>query len=117
MASSSDAVFGLGATQVIVPPGATNAVLVVNVPREIANTVKYLSGGSLEIHGTINGSTMAGASLAPLIGAGYLLGTTEAINIAGPARFYLMATGSTAVACLLKGLSAPGFNDSSLPNP
>lgn len=115
MASSNDSIFGLGATQVIVPPGATNAVLVLNVPREIANTLKYLSGGSLEIHGTINGSTMVGASLAPLIGHGYILGTSEAINIAGPARFYLMATGATAVACLIKGLSSPGFNDSSLP--
>lgn len=110
MASSSDSIFGLGATQVIVPPGATNAVLVTNIAKESALIVKYFSGGTLEIHGTSNGSTMAGASLAPLIGLGYIMGTSEAVNIAGPARFYLMATGSTAVACLLKGLSAPGFN-------
>lgn len=117
MASSSDAIFGLGATQVIVPPGATLAVLVLNVPREQASTLKILSGGgSLEIHGTINGSTMAGSSLAPLIGRGYLLGASEVLNIDGPARFYLMATGATMVTCLLKGLSAPGFNDQSLPN-
>lgn len=113
MASSSDSIFGLGATQVIVPPGATNAVLVLNIPKETSVTTKILSGGgSLEIHGTINGSTMAGASLAALIGRGYLLGATEQVNIDGPARFYLMATGATMVACLLKGLSAPGFNGS-----
>ena len=114
MASSSDSIFGVGATQVIVPPGATNAVLVLNIPRETASTVKILSGGgSLEIHGTLNGSTMAGASLAPLIGTGYMLGATETVNVDGPARFYLMATGATMVACLLKGLAAPGFNDAS----
>ena len=117
MASSSDSVFGLGATQVIVPPGATLAVLVQNLPLQNASTLKILSGGgSLEIHGTITGTTMAGSSLAPLLGKGYILGASEVLNIDGPARFYLMATGQTMIACLLKGLSAPGFNDQSLPN-
>lgn len=109
MSSSSESIFGLTAMQIAVPAGATNAVFIDNVPKQGAMLLKYFSGGTLEIHGALNGSTMAGATLAPLIGTGYILGTSEAVNIDGPARFYLMATGSTAVACLLKGLTSPGY--------
>lgn len=111
MASSSESIFGVVTSQVVVPPGATNAVFVDVVPKEGAVLLKYFSGGTLEIHGSITGSTLPGATLAPLIGTGYILSTSEVISLAGPTRFYLMATGSTAVACLLRGLTAPGFND------
>lgn len=110
MASSSDGLFGLVASQKVVAPGATNAVFIDCVNRQGSVLVKILSGGgTLEIHGTPTGSTLAGASLAPLIGTGYLLGGSEVLSVDGPARFYLMATGATMIACLLKGLTAPGY--------
>lgn len=116
MSSSSDAIFGVIASQVPVGSGATHAVFVDISPRQGALTLKLLSGSTLEIHGALNGSTMAGASLAPLIGTGYFLGTSEVLNIDGPARFYLMSTGATAIVCMLKGLTAPGYNSTSAPS-
>lgn len=110
MASSSDSIFGLVPSQIVVAPGATNAQFVDITSRQGAINLKYFAGGTLEIHHAINGSTMAGASLAPLIGTGYIMGTSEILSIDGPARFYLMATGTTATAMLLKGLTAPGYN-------
>ena len=113
MASSSEPIFGAVTSQVVVAPGATNAFFIENIPLQGALLLKYFSGGTLEVHGTnrTNGSTMPGASLAPLIGTGYILGTSEVLSLAGPTRIYLMATGATAVACLIKGLTAPGYND------
>ncbi len=115
MASSSESILGLITSQVAIPAGATLAVFVENSPNQGALLLKYFSGGTLEIHGTGNGSTMPGASLAPLIGTGYILGTSEVVALNGPTRFYLMATGSTAVACLMKGLTSPGYNAASDP--
>lgn len=109
MASSSEAIFGVVTSQVVVAPGATNAVYISAEGGQGALLIKYLSGSTLEIQGSINGSTMAGASLAPLIGTGYIMGTNEVLSLAGPARLYLMATGATTIACIMKGLSAPGF--------
>lgn len=115
MASSSEPIFGVKTSQVAVPPGATNAVFVDASNLQGALLLKAFSGGTLEIHGAINGTTMVGASLAPLIGTGYILGAAEVVSLAGPTRFYLMATGSTAVACLMKGLTAPGYTESGYP--
>lgn len=93
-------------------------------PGQQAITVKYLSGGTLEIlpaslgmsfvPGTSTysapyfsaGSTQTAAMLAALSGTGYLMGTSEALNITGPARFYLSATGATVVTTVIRGLSA-----------
>ena len=112
MAFSGDSIQGLGVTQIIVGPGATNAVFINLQPRQVSTLVKYVTGGSMEIHSAniLTGSTLSGASLAPLIGLGYLFGTTEAINFNGPTRFYLMATGATATAHLIRGLTSPGYN-------
>jgi hypothetical protein len=107
MARESD-VKGFGATKLIVPPGGTLAVLVDAWAGECSGVLKYFSGGSLEICGVPPGVTYTGASLGALAGMGYLMGTSESINDTGSARFYLVATGATAIAYCLKGLSA-GF--------
>lgn len=109
---SNEAIYGLVTSQVVVAPGATNAVYVDQIPRQGSGLVKYFSGGTLEIHGAnpLTGMTLSGASLVPLQGTGYVFGTAEALTLDGPARFYLMATGATAVAHLLRGITAPGFN-------
>lgn len=103
--SSNQRSYALGATQLVVAPGATNALLVSPAPGEVSHGIKYISGGSLEIlapplsyDGYAPGSTWTGASLVALLGRGYLMGTSEADNIDGPARYYLMATGATAIA-------------------
>lgn len=104
MAREADT-YALGATQFFIPAGATNALLVLPEWGEVSHTIKWVSGGSLEIqHPPLGpsyaaGQTWMGASLAALgTGNGWILGTTEADNVNGPARYYLMATGSTAVA-------------------
>lgn len=98
---------GLGSTRVIVPPGATLAVVVNPVAGGCNQRLKYLSGGSLEIFNCPVGTTAPGGSLVALATAGgYLMSTTEIVEIDGPARYYLMATGATAIAALVYGLTA-----------
>lgn len=98
-------VFGVKPEKYVIAPGATNAQLITPVAYEVANQVKYGTGGSLEIQKAPQGTTYIGASLAPLIGTGYLMGTAEALSLGGPARYYLMATGATVTAFVLRGLS------------
>lgn len=99
-------VFGFLPTIIAVPAGATNSVLVSEQAGEVGGVLKYVSGGSLEILNCPVGTTLSGGSLQALAGTGYLLGTAESINFAGAARFYLCATGATAVAHLLRGMGA-----------
>lgn len=100
----------LGGTQLVVGPGATLALLVTPEPGEVGSGIKVLSGGSLAIfstpyaqansylYGISLGSTWAGASLVALNTAGgYVLGSGEAVNIQGPAKYYLMAMGATTI--------------------
>lgn len=109
MSSSSTDIFGLGTTQIVVAPGATNARWIDFGERVTSLQVKYFSGGTLEIVGSPAGGTMPGASLAGLPGTQYIMGTSEVQSIDGPCRFYLMATGSTTIACLMAGLTTPGY--------
>lgn len=106
MSSSSTDIFGLGTTQVVIAPGGTNAKWIDFGGYITAVQVKYFSGGTLEIVGSPTGATLPGASLAGLPGTQYIMGTTEVQSIDGPCRFYLMASGSTAIACLMVGLTA-----------
>lgn len=108
MPSQSD-LFGLGTTQVIIAPGATNAAWVDFGSLTSSVQVKYFSGGTLEIVGSPRGGTMPGASLAGLPGTQYIMGTSEVQSFDGPVRFYLMASGATTIACLMAGLNSPGF--------
>lgn len=108
MAAQQDKIFGLYPQQVFVPPGATNAVLVQPVAGEQAVIIKYFTGGSCSLIQAPPGATLTGPELVSYGNTGgYLLGTTEAVSIDGPARYYLMAIGATATIMLLKGLSAP----------
>lgn len=93
---------------VTVGTGATLAFLVNPIAGEVSSILKYFSGGSLEIVPAPLGTTALGGSLVALEGTGYLMGTSEALNIAGPARYYLIAKGATTLAYLLRGRSA-GF--------
>ena len=124
MASSAEDIYSLFPARVTVPPGATQAVFVDVLAGQKAITIKYLSGGTLEIlpatlgasfsagASTVNqnfffhGSTHTAAALALLNGTGYLMGTNEILNISGPCRFYLSATGATTLLTTLRGLNA-----------
>lgn len=106
MATQSDN-FGLGATRIAIPAGATNAFLVTPLPYGVNQMFKYFSGGSVEIIHAPGSSALTGAQLvAAGSSGGYLLSTQEIVNIDGPARYYLMATGSTAVVMQCYGLSS-----------
>lgn len=57
--------------------------------------LKWISGGSLEIvSNNIPGASIAGQTVAAI---GYIVGTTEVVNLNGPASFYVMAAGATSV--------------------
>lgn len=62
-----------------------------------ASIIKYYSGGSLEI---------GGASLT--WGQGYLFSGGEALSIQSSGTYYLVATGATVIAMVLKGKTS-GF--------
>lgn len=93
--------YGFTAGQYVVGVGASFSVLVQAAPGEISSTVKYFSGGSLELIGC----TGPGATGGVVAGSGYLFDAGEAVNIDGAARYYLCATGATAIAYFAKGLS------------
>lgn len=84
--SAMQFVYGLGQTQMAIP--ALSVVQV--IPPKACNGVYfgYISGGSLSIMNDAGSSGGLG---------GFLLGTTERMNIDGPATFFLAATGATAV--------------------
>lgn len=104
MARISEA-FGLGVTQIAV--GLSAPFLVLPREKQISLALKYVSGGSLEIFAAPTGAT-SGSVSGVSWGLGYLMGQTEVFNIEGPTRFYLAATGATAIAHLMLGLSDPG---------
>lgn len=104
MAREAD-IHGFGTTLIAV--GISAAFLVIENSKQVSGTIKYFTGGSLEIVGITSGFTATGTSLI-MSGLGYLLGTSEAVNYSGPARYYLAATGSTATAYLLTGYG-PGY--------
>lgn len=100
-------IFGLNTIPFIVPPGATLALLVEGVQGQGAQLLKYGSGGSCQIIGVTLGTTMTAAQLVSAGNSGgYLMGTSEAVSIDGAARYYLMATGSTATIMQIRGLTA-----------
>lgn len=105
MARENDLV-GLLPTMMVIPVGATAAVLIQPVSGEASSGIKYYSGGTLEIHQAPRGTTYTGAELIALAGTGYLMGASEAINFDGGVRYYLMATGATVVAYNIRGLTA-----------
>ncbi len=102
---------GILPTLMIIPPGATLAVLITPIACECSSGLKYLSGGSLEIQFAPNpvagGATALSATqLVDVQGKGYLMGSSEAINFDGPVRYYLMATGATVLVNSIRGLTS-----------
>lgn len=106
MSSSFDTVYGLGSTRIVVPVGATNALLFTPIVGQNGTLFKYWSGGTLEVIGVPAGVTLTAQNLADANGNHYLLGTSEVLSLDGPARFYLSSTGSTTVLMALIGKSA-----------
>lgn len=94
--------FGFAPTLITVLPTGASALLIQCLPGEVSGIIKYFSGGSLEIMNAPFGATSPGTSLAP--GTGYLMGSGEAVTYTGAARYYLVATGATTQAYLLRGL-------------
>lgn len=106
MARENDLV-GVSPTLMVIPPGATLAVLITPISYEASSGLKYSSGGSLAIHYAPPGTTLSGAELVLVEGKGYLMGTSEAINFDGGVRYYLMATGATALVYNIRGMTPP----------
>lgn len=74
--------------------GLSQVIGVTVTAGQIATTLKYFSGGSLEI---VSGNT------ASPWGLGYLLGTTETYNANMIGTLYLAASGATAIAHVVMG--------------
>lgn len=99
-------VYSFGTTNLAVPPGATAALLVKPFDSQVSMSLKYVSGGSLELFNASQNATTAGAAFTGTLATGYLFATTEVLNVTGAPKYYLAATGATAVAALVVGLSA-----------
>lgn len=97
-------VYVVGATRVSI--GQSQIIRVTPPPGAAQTNLKYISGGSLEIvQPALSG---ASTSTAGGWGTGYLVGTSEVVQMPGPATFYLSCgvAGATTVACLAWGFSA-----------
>jgi hypothetical protein len=126
MSAPSQLTYSLNTTRTFIGVGATLALFVDVQPGQIATTVKYMNGGTLEILpptlgmsfvpgvSTVNqgiflgGSTQSLAMLAALSGTGYLMGSSEVLSFNGPTRFYLSALGATTLVCVIRHFGA-GF--------
>lgn len=95
-------VFAVGATRVNI---GLSAIIKVS-PAAYCGSLSFKmisSGGTLEIVPlpiALTGSSASGW------GMGYPVGGTEAVNVPGPAAFYLAATGATATIAVMLGHSA-----------
>lgn len=97
---------GYAVTLLTVPAGYSNALLVTPADGEIASTLKYFAGGSLEIlQAGVSQGLGFSTPVQTAVAQGYLLGTSEVINTDGAVRFYLAATGATTQAYYLRKLS------------
>lgn len=73
------------------------------LPGQIAMTVKYMSGGTLEIGGSY--SLVNGVSTAFSWGNGYQLSSSEIFNANMSGGYLLAASGATSIAHVIRGLS------------
>lgn len=98
MAKDTD-IFLLGATRLVI---GLSAILQFSNTQQFvgAMILKKLSGGSLEL---VSAPPALTGSSAVVWGTGYMVEPTEAVSIAGPASFYLAATGATVTAGLIFG--------------
>lgn len=103
MSQSSDSVFAVGSTQIVV--GLSGIITVIPTPYEMSKQIKIMAGGgTLEI-APIPASAAAKLDATTARGLGYPIGLAEAVSIAGGAALYLVATGATMTATLLIGQS------------
>jgi hypothetical protein len=70
----------------------------------LSSIIFYISGGTLQITGALNGTTMAGASLAAASWNNLPVGN-PGYPINGPAAFYLAAAGASTVAHIVRNFS------------
>jgi hypothetical protein len=99
MAGDRSAVYKQYPETLAIPTGVT--ALIPQMPHQVGVILNWESGGSLQIQGSshIKGTTYATAQ-------SYLLGTTEVLNVSLSGPLYLVATGATCVARLIRLLGA-----------
>jgi len=76
--------------------GLSSVIGLTAVAGQIAASVKYMSGGSMEIGVTSGGGW----------GGGYQMSAGEVVNLDCSGTVYMVATGATAVAVVMRGRSA-----------
>lgn len=99
--SRQEDVFSFGITRLSIGLSAIVEVTLKTIPGSISVQFKQFSGMTLEIVSGVS----SGSDPALHRGSGYPITANEIISIGGPATFYLLATGSTAVVPLLIGKS------------
>ncbi len=101
MSADRDSVYAEYPEQLALPAGVTAPIPA--IAGQIGIILKYVSGGSLSIVGASNsiGSTYA-------IGQIYTVGTSEILNLNQSGTLYLLGSGSTCVAQILR-LRSAGF--------
>ena len=105
--SSSDSVTGLLAQRVTAGDGASFTQFVDVTAKQ--NSLLLKGGSTLLVFGSLNGSTMAGATIVAGFSTSFIVGAGESVSIDGPCRFYVGALGATSIGYLLKGLT--GINE------
>lgn len=103
--SAIDAVHGVGVTQMVVPVGATLALLLTPLAGQARTFLKMATGGSCEILGVASGATLTAADLSTKTGTGWPL-ETSVLSLEGPTRCYLASLGVTSTVHVLRGNSA-----------
>ena len=99
--SRQEDVFSFGITRCAVGLSALMEIDLRFIRGSISCQFKQFSGMTLEIVSGVS----AGSNPASVRGTGYPIGPTEIISLGGPTKFYLCATGSTAIVPMLIGLS------------
>lgn len=106
-------IFGFAVTLIAVPATAASAMPILPMNNQSNVMIQYVSGGSMELFNMAAGASVSsppasGSSV--VLAAGYLFAAAEKVGpYQGGPRFYLAATGATAVARLLIGLSEPAL--------
>lgn len=116
MVTSFDDIVTVIPSRVNVGVGATIATYMDVVPGQKNITIKYISGGTLEILGVtygsfggtfFAGSTLSAQALANANGTGWIV-QSEILSFDGPCRFYLSSTGATSIVHVIRAVSATG---------
>lgn len=82
--------------------GLSSIIGVTVWPGQVSVSLKYFTGGTLEVGGTY--AVTAGATVAFTWGKGYVMDTAESLSSNMSGIFYLAATGATVTAMLIRGI-------------